>query len=198
MLFSKLFSFLVSKGCVDKLPWILTEDGFMQGKTTSYSHPLVYSADSNTIRLINATSAVGQTAWKVGKRGFSLKLNFEKSLDCGGYNVDRQLATAATKFVLHKPVDLMINWTGVGEALGGRFELMTLNIDGNTVISAGSQRVWFPRSCFTAPVSSTPVPPLNVKLNPGNHEIKIILNTVDGIDNSDQSFYQVWFSFSCK
>ena len=196
-LFTNDFHFLFV-GCVEKLPWVLTEDGFMQGNVAHHSHTMMYKADSKTIRLVNTTSEAGQTAWKVGKGGFYVKLNFEKSSDCGGRNSGRQVATAITEFVLKKAVELTVTWSGLGETQGYMFEVMTLNIDGIPAATAHNQNSTYSSSCSTAPVLSDPVSPLHVKMNPGSHTINITLDTVDEFDNSDQAFYQVWFDFSCK
>ena len=169
----------------------------MQSKIAGNSKSTIFKADLKTIRLVNATSAVGHTAWKVSKGGFSLKLNFETSHNCGGHNSDRQVATATTEFTLSKSATLTVNWIGRGETEADDYETMDMFIDGSSAAKAQSQENSKNSRCSTIPVISDPAPPVRVQMNPGRHAINITLDTVDGSYNK-QAFYQFWFRFSCN
>lgn len=135
---------------------------------------------------INATRTYDQTSfpstptpafWSVSAGGYGLRVNWEDSADCGGFNNKTQSATATVSINVTTPQNIQAIWEGIAEREQTTFEQMTIFIDGVEIGSATSPGGNL--GCEMGAVVSTNLYPDGYPLTVGDHTISITASTND-------------------
>lgn len=105
--------------------------------------------------------------------GWSLRISFEDSLNCGGPNATIQWGMATRQVCLCVPMRLTINMVGVVERQDFGFEQAFARVNGLPVCSGGS--VGEGLGCGMTTVT----PSGSIDLPPGQHMIELNASTVD-------------------
>ncbi len=79
---------------------------------------------------------VGGASWSGG--GWSVRISFEDSENCGGPNANTQSGTASRRVCLSTPQRLSIHMTGVVERQDYGYETAEARVNGTPVVSGGS------------------------------------------------------------
>ena len=117
------------------------------------------------------TEAFSGAAWTGD--GWSLRISFEDSQNCGGPNGTTQSGTASRRVCLCVPMRLTINMVGVVERQDFGYEQAAALVNGLPVCTGGS--VGEGLGCEMTTVT----PSGSIDLPPGEHLIELTASTVD-------------------
>jgi hypothetical protein len=151
----------------------------------------VASGHNGTERSYTHTTIPSGGLWSYSQDGYSLRIDWEDSSNCGGNNSNIQETTANVSITASQEEPIYINWRGIAEKHDTGFESVAVLIDGNLIgeaTSPGGQQ-----GCEMGEIISTNNYPDGYTLTPGQHNITIIGNTGDGQYHRD-AYYEFLFS----
>lgn len=105
--------------------------------------------------------------------GWSLRISFEDSANCGGPNPNTQFGTASRRVCLCAPTRLAVNMLGLVERQDTGYEQAEVRVNGVPVAAGGS--VGEGLGCQMTAVSAGGL----IDLPPGDHLIELFSSTID-------------------
>jgi hypothetical protein len=141
-------------------------------------------------QIYDSDSIPASALWSVSNRGYTLRIDWQPSENCGGYNDLTQGGTASTTIDVSQETLINVIWEGVGERESDLFDIMELRIDDVLVGFANAPGGGL--GCEDGPVVSTYNYPNGYTLSVGNHEIVIKADTNDELFHI-ASYYQFTF-----
>jgi hypothetical protein len=174
---------------VNGLDWTLSDNGLLNGPNSS--------SDENTgvTGYWDGSVENAEYGWNVTEQETpnrkviqSLQFKVEDSQDCGGENPNTQRGTATANIQItgSSPVNLDIEFSGIGEAQSAGYDLIKFILNGE-VIGDGQA----PGGGLGCVSDSVLVNPANQQtLEPGSHTLVIDFTTNDGMYHVD-AYYEI-------
>ena len=174
---------------VNGLDWTLTDDGLLNGPNSSNVE------NTGVTGYWDGSVENAQYGWNVTKQDTpnreviqSLQFKVEDSQDCGGENPNTQRGTATANIQItgSSPVNLDIDFSGIGEAQSAGYDLIKFILNGE-VIGDGQA----PGGGLGCASDSVLVNPADQQtLEPGSHTLVIDFTTNDGAYHVD-AYYEI-------
>ncbi len=161
--------------------WSLSDEGFIAG------------GQNGAFRAYDYPSEVVSSLWSLFNDGLSARLEWEDDSNCEGYNPNTQYGMAVRSITNQQTSLLTVSWSGMGETQDPSFELMSLYVDGVLIGSAHAPGGGLGCAGGMAPVVSSPAPPQQVVLVPGEHILAIDATTNDGLYH-----HEAWYQFELE
>lgn len=129
--------------------------------------------------------------WSITSAGYGLRIDFENSANCGGFNSNTQSGTAMVNVLSSKQEMIFVNWRGSGEIQDTGFERMEIYID-DVLISKGNAPGG-KNGCGKGEIVGEHYYPNGYPLSVGNHVININTTTNDPLFHID-AYYEFLFT----
>ena len=174
---------------VNGLSWTLTDSGLLGGPNSSN--------DNNTglTGYWDGTVEGADYGWNVTEKDTpnreviqSLQFKVEDSQDCGGENPNTQEGTATANIQItgSSPVNLDIDFSGIGEAQSAGYDLIKFILNGEVI--GDGQAPGGGLGCVSDSVLVNPAD--QQTLEPGSHTLVIDFTTNDGMYHVD-AYYEI-------
>ena len=174
---------------VNGLDWTLTDDGLLNGPNSSSVE------NTGVTGYWDGSVENAQYGWNVTEQDTpnreviqSLQFKVEDSQDCGGENPNTQRGTATANIQItgSSPVNLDIDFSGIGEAQSAGYDLIKFILNGEVI--GDGQAPGGGLGCVSDSVLVNPAD--QQTLEPGSHTLVIDFTTNDGMYHVD-AYYEI-------